>query len=182
MTRRQELRAAARSGGVTAPAARKTRREQLREQTATARERRRPQQRNAGALGPAAAVATRRAQSAGPAIVSQSGLSLGRQLSRRVNEGAISQEQGERTARERNELERVYGPDWRQKVFGEDVQRLRVGLAGAQKGNPQYQAAAQQIKEARKKALEKARKRLYITKTSPGFNEGAGTTGTGTAY
>jgi len=82
---------------------------------------------------------------------------LGNQLSRRVAAGEIDQTQAQRTSNERAELKTAFGPDWRQKIYGEDVQALRQGLAGAHKGDPRYQGAMKVVMDARKKALERAR-------------------------
>lgn len=174
MARRDELMAAMRpNGGTTAPAKGRRRRE-LQEQVAGRRPGKRLGQfkpeRQPQSLGQVAMLA-QRLQGGQPGVrpmplltggpqAKVSGAvqpALGHQLSRRVASGQIDQAQAQRTAKERGELKSAYGPDWRQQVFGEDVQALRQGLAGAQKGNPRYEAAQKAVMAARKKALERAR-------------------------
>ena len=52
---------------------------------------------------------------------------LGRQLTSRVQSGAISQDQAQKTAQQRATLEQAFGKNWRVKVFGDRgyVQRTR---------------------------------------------------------
>jgi hypothetical protein len=77
-----------------------------------------------------------------------------------VQSGAITQQQAQRTAQQRQTLEKAFGPNWRQKVFGVNVGALRRGLAGPQKGNARYGAAYKAAIEGRKRALAAARKKL----------------------
>lgn len=51
-------------------------------------------------------------------ISSNAQANLGKQLSSRVASGAITQRQAQQTAAQRQTLAKVYGPDWRTKVFG----------------------------------------------------------------
>ena len=91
--------------------------------------------------------------------VPRSGPALGRQLSRRVSEGSITREQAQKTASERRTLKAAFGANWRGQV-GQNFGALRRGLAGAKKGDPQYEAANKQAMEARAKALERAKRKL----------------------
>jgi hypothetical protein len=93
---------------------------------------------------------------------------LGKQLSSRVSSGAISPEQAEDTAHERELFERAYGTDWRQQVYGDNVHALRTGLAGDQANNPQYQAAYAAAMTRRKRMLERAKTKLNGGTTAPG--------------
>lgn len=43
---------------------------------------------------------------------------LGRQLSRRVSKGLITEAQAQRTARQRATLAAIYGPNWRDQIYG----------------------------------------------------------------
>lgn len=88
------------------------------------------------------------------------GLQLGDQLQHRVQSGAITQQQAQRTAQQRQTLEKAFGPNWRQRVFGVNVGNLRSGLAGGKKGNPRYQAAYKAALERRKQMLAAARQKL----------------------
>lgn len=81
---------------------------------------------------------------------------LGQQLSRRVAAGAINPDQAEKTAHDRELLERTYGPDWRVKVFGDRgyVQRTRQALA-ENPDDPQTRALYEQLMKQRNAALER---------------------------
>ena len=85
---------------------------------------------------------------------------LGRQLTRRVQGGAISQEQAQRTAQQRQTLEKAFGPDWRVKVFGDRgyAQRTRAAFA-KEPQNPQVAALNKKLMERRKQMLEVAQKK-----------------------
>lgn len=112
--------------------------------------------------------APKAAAGGGPtAVASAAQPALGRQLSRRVAAGEITQQQAEQTARERGELKRAYGSDWRQQVFGEDLQNLRLALAGAHKGDPRYEAALKAVLAGRKSALTRARTKFNGGTTAP---------------
>jgi hypothetical protein len=83
---------------------------------------------------------------------------LGRQLSRRVEGGAIDQGQAEKVASDRAVLERAYGPNWRVKVFGDKgyVQRTRQSLTEDPE-DPQVKALYEQLMRQRSSALERAK-------------------------
>lgn len=85
---------------------------------------------------------------------------LGRQLTSRVQSGAITQDQAQRTAQQRQTLAKAFGSDWRQKVFGDAgyAQRTRSTLAKSP-GNAQVAALNKRLMERRKQMLEAARKR-----------------------
>lgn len=83
---------------------------------------------------------------------------LGRQLSSRVSSGAITQNQAERTQRQRQLLQSRYGADWRDQVYGGQgrIQKLR---AQAQQGGLESGRAKgilAQLMEARKQAIARA--------------------------
>jgi hypothetical protein len=86
---------------------------------------------------------------------------LGKQLSRRVSAGAVSQAQASQVARDRQLLEKAFGPDWRVKVFGDRgyVQRTRRDLA-RDPGNPQVKALYGQLMGNRRDALQRAKAKL----------------------
>lgn len=81
---------------------------------------------------------------------------LGAQLSRRVSSGAIDQAQAQQVAKDRALLEQVYGPNWRDKVFGGAgrVRRLRQNVASDEPGNSKDRL--QELLAKRKSFLEKA--------------------------
>lgn len=130
-------------------------------------EQRRPEQ-NAQAFGTAAtaaAAATRsvkareqRPQS--PGVGQAVNTDLGGQLSRRVQSGAIDDQQAQRVAGERQLLEAKFGPQWREKVYGQTgaFQNARTKLAA----NPQsdrLKALVEQLMAKRKGAVEGARRK-----------------------
>lgn len=86
---------------------------------------------------------------------------LGAQLSRRVSSGAIDQGQAEQVAKDRALLERVYGPKWRDKVFGGKgvVRDLRQDVASH---TNEFGAKARlgEVLAKRKRLLGKARERV----------------------
>jgi len=94
---------------------------------------------------------------------------IGRQLQSRVASGAITLEQAQKTARQRQTFKKAYGSDWRQNVYGMDVGGLRTGLAGESADDPQYQAAYAIALERRKKMLELARAKLNGGTIAPGY-------------
>jgi hypothetical protein len=91
----------------------------------------------------------------------QSIAGLGGQLSRRVQSGAITQEQAQRTQQQRQTLEKAFGSDWRKKVFGDRgyAQRTRSALAKNPQ-NAQVAALNQKLMERRKQMLAAAQKRI----------------------
>jgi hypothetical protein len=96
----------------------------------------------------------------GPAIGGAVQPDLGAQLSRRVALGAIDQAQAEQVAQDRALLERVYGPDWRDRVFGGAgvVRGLRQEVASH--GADEFGAKAKlgKILGRRKRLITQARK------------------------
>lgn len=106
----------------------------------------------------------------GPGQGQGNGLGLGRQLSRRVKSGAITSEQAQQTAKQRQTFKAAFGPDWRAKVFGDRgyAQRTRTALA-ANPQDPQVAALNTNLMAQRQKMLEAARKRL-----SSGLDQGEG--------
>lgn len=92
---------------------------------------------------------------------------LGKQLSRLVASGDISEGRARKTKGERSSLREAFGADWRDqigkaKVGGEEMgfRELREALAGDQAGNPEMAAAYQQLVADRLAAVEEARKTL----------------------
>lgn len=85
----------------------------------------------------------------------------GAQLARRVASGAINQEQAQRTMQQRQTLRKAFGPDFRQKVFGDVgyLQRTRAALA-KDPNNPQVAALNKQLMQRRQKMLAAAKARL----------------------
>lgn len=85
---------------------------------------------------------------------------LGRQLTSRVQSGAITQDQAQRTAQQRQTFEKAFGPDWRTKVYGDlgYAQRTRSALAKNPQ-NAQVAALNKRLMERRQQMLEAARKR-----------------------
>lgn len=86
----------------------------------------------------------------------------GRQLAARVASGAITQEQAQRTMKQRQTLEKAYGKDWRSKISaaagGKTFAQVRKGLA-KNPGNAKLAALNKKLLEGRKAALEAARKK-----------------------
>lgn len=85
---------------------------------------------------------------------------LGRQLSRRVKSGAITQEQAQKTAGERKTFREAFGKDWRTKVSGDRgyVQRTRLAAA-KDPSNPRLAALNKKLMERRSRMLKAARKK-----------------------
>lgn len=83
---------------------------------------------------------------------------LGAQLTRRVQSGAITREQAERTAKQRQTLKKAFGDDWRTKVFGA-VGAVRSARVGAAKhpDSARFAALNKALAAKRKQALERAR-------------------------
>src|SRR5690242_6585719 len=89
-------------------------------------------------------------QKASVSSASQPG--LGRQLSSRVQTGAISQDQAQKVAAQRALLEKTYGPNRRDKVFGQTpgggyMKKVRQGAA---EGKSRYQGLEKVLNERRK--------------------------------
>ncbi len=84
----------------------------------------------------------------------------GGQLARRVESGAITGDQAQKTMQQRQTLQKAFGPDWRTKVFGDRgyMQRTRTALAKNPK-NPRLAALNKKLMERRQQMLEAARKK-----------------------
>lgn len=84
----------------------------------------------------------------------------GRQLAARVSSGKITQEQADRTMKQRQTLAKAFGPNWRDqlKVGGQSFASVRQGLK-KNPGNAKLAAINKKLLEGRKKALEAARKK-----------------------
>lgn len=146
--RRQQIKAGMRGGGTTAPSGR----QRPKRSEPVARKGRGRERIKAGlAKG-------RPARGGGRAGVGdRAQADLGRQLTRRVDSGAISQEQAQRVAGERSQLADAYGPDWRTKVYGDRGYMQRTRLAAAE--NPEderVQALLAMLLERRRRMLEQA--------------------------
>lgn len=87
---------------------------------------------------------------------------LGQQLSRRVASGAIDQQQAEQVAHDRALLEQVYGPNWRDRVFGGAgvVRGLREDVAAHGANEFGAKAKLGELTARRKRLLDKARERV----------------------
>lgn len=165
MTRREELKTQM-SGGTTAPAGRKRgRRQQIRAALAPSRpgnnagmvDAEPARARSGGTPAGIVGAAMHQLPGGGPAVAGNADAGIGAQLSHRVQSGAIDQEQAERVAKERAELEKAYGPDWRRQVYGDRgyVKRTRKALA-ANPTDPQLLALYQQLMQRRKGMLQHA--------------------------
>lgn len=147
MTRRERIKSGMRSGGTAAPSGRghKPKRSQVAK----------GQGRERVKAGLAKARPARGGGRAGVQDRAQAG--IGRQLTRRADSGAISQEQAQRTAGERSQLADAYGPDWRTKVYGDRgyVQRTRMAAAEDPE-DERVQALLAMLLERRRRMLEAA--------------------------
>lgn len=128
------------------------------------------------ALGPAAAIATRTAAAQNPAVGGAVNTAIGSQLQRRVESGAIDDQQAQRVAGERALLEAKFGPDFREKVFGATgaFQKART-QAAANPENERLQAVLDRLLAKRKKAVGQARytrDRNSYTQFKQGASEG----------
>jgi len=84
----------------------------------------------------------------------------GAQLERRVQAGAITQEQAQKTMQQRQTLQKAFGKDWRTKVYGDRgyAQRTRSALA-KNPDSARLAALNKKLMERRSKMLEAARKK-----------------------
>lgn len=85
----------------------------------------------------------------GPGVGGAMQPKLGAQLSNRVQGGAITQAQAQRTAKQRQTLRAAFGSDWRDTVFGQEG--AKAGQEAGPFGRPSVQAR-------RTKMLERARR------------------------
>lgn len=86
----------------------------------------------------------------GPRVGGVMQAKLGAQLSNRVQSGAISQGQAGKVAQQRKMLQKAFGSDWRNKVFGQGGAK---GVSGP--------FAQDQIRNKRTAGLERAKRKLY---------------------
>jgi hypothetical protein len=78
---------------------------------------------------------------------------LGRQLSRKVESGRLTEDQAERTARQRSLLAKAFGKDWREVAFGK----------GGAKSYPTYgYKGPTELNEKRLEAIQRAKKKLGL--------------------
>lgn len=77
-------------------------------------------------------------------------LNVGGQLRNRVQSGAISGEQAQKVARQRQLLKNAFGSDWRKQVFG---------AGGAQGISGPF--AQREVAAKRAQGLERAKRKLY---------------------
>lgn len=84
----------------------------------------------------------------------------GAQLERRVQSGAITQEQADRTMKQRQTLQKAFGKDWRTKVFGDRgyAQRTRSALS-KNPDSARLAALNKKLMERRKQMLTAAQKK-----------------------
>lgn len=87
-----------------------------------------------------------------------SGIEIGNQLQRRVKAGAITGQQAQRTAQQRQTLEAAFGGDWRNKLGG-SFNDVRQALA-KNPGSQQLQQRNQVLLQKRQQLLRAARERL----------------------
>lgn len=82
----------------------------------------------------------------------------GRQLSARVASGKITQEQADRTMKQRQTLAKAFGPEWRKKLSsgGKSFAQVNAGLAKNPK-DPKLAALRKKLVAGRASALEAAR-------------------------
>lgn len=77
---------------------------------------------------------------------------IGGQLAGRVASGALTQQQAQRTAQQRQTLKKAFGSDWRSQVFaGSGPKEIRQGGPFANR----------QIAAERAKGLRRAKRKLY---------------------
>jgi hypothetical protein len=113
-----------------------------------------PKRRRLGTGGTSAPAAA-----AGPAIGSAQP-TFGPQLAARVNSGAITQEQAQRTMAQRQTFRNAYGQDWRKKVFGgTNLTNLRTSIAGGS-ATPQQGDLYKTLMANRKRLLARAQRKL----------------------
>lgn len=71
---------------------------------------------------------------------------LGAQLSHKVSSGALTQQQAQKVAAQRAVLEKVYGPDWRTRVFGKGGAKARSGPFARSQNNAARNKALAAVK------------------------------------
>lgn len=110
--------------------------------------------------------AEQRPARAQPGVGDARNLDLGNQLARRVQQGAISEDQAQQTMHEREILKAAFGKDWRSKIpmpeagGGRNFRELRTDLAGEGQGDPNLEQAYQEALKSRLEAVEQARQTL----------------------
>lgn len=82
----------------------------------------------------------------------------GAQLARRVASGKITQEQADRTMKQRQTLQKAFGKDWRNKISGggPSFAKVNAGLAKSP-GDAKLVALRKKLTEGRQSALEAAK-------------------------
>lgn len=82
----------------------------------------------------------------------------GAQLARRVASGKITQEQADRTMKQRQTLQKAFGKDWRNKISGggPSFAKVNQGLAKSP-GDAKLVALRKKLTEGRQSALEAAK-------------------------
>jgi hypothetical protein len=97
--------------------------------------------------------------------------SLGKQLTNKVESGAVTRKQANKTAGQRKLLQKAFGDNWRVKVYGK----------GGAKALPSYgYAGGSEVNQLRSKALKRAKAKLNVgrpDKTT--LNHHAGSPGNG---
>lgn len=124
---------------------------------------------NGGTMAPARPARGRGRQGKGQGAMKGKGIGVGgaalpgpggRQLAARVASGAITQEQAQRTMRQRQTLQKAFGKDWREKISasagGKSFAEVNKGLKANPK-NPKLVALRKKLLAGRKAALEAAR-------------------------
>jgi len=80
--------------------------------------------------------------------------SLGKQLTNKVESGAVTRKQANKTSDQRKLLQKAFGPEWRIKVYGK----------GGAKALPSYgYAGGSEVNALRQKALQRAQDKLGIS-------------------
>lgn len=92
----------------------------------------------------------------------------GRQLAARVSSGKITQEQADRTMKQRQTLQKAFGSDWRSKlqVGGQSFAQVNKGLS-ASPSNPKLAALRKKLLSNRKALLTQAQSKGKKPKASP---------------
>lgn len=113
-------------------------------------------QRGVGRLGKGKGA--ERGKGIGVAGAREAGLPIGDQLQRRVKSGAITAEQAQRTARERQTLKKKFGADWRDELpGGAGAFRKARALLAKSPDNPKLIALNKRLQGRRQQLLEAAR-------------------------
>ncbi len=101
-----------------------------------------------------------------PGVGQGRNLEIGNQLARRVQAGAITDDQAQKTMHEREILKAAYGKDWRSKIpmpeaaGGQSFREMRTALAGEGEADPNLEQAYEEAIKARLEAVERARQTI----------------------